>query len=280
MRLFMSLFTPINALYVVATPIGHPLDITLRALQVLKGVDVVAAEDTRVTAALLKYHGISASLVSIREHNEKAGAQWLIEALSQGKSVAYVSDAGTPAISDPGAVLVAAAHQAKRQVVPVPGASALTAALSVCGWQGEPHFMGFLAPKGRERLDLLRRIKHNVAISIIYEAPHRILGTLDDLAEACGVQRPMCLAKELTKTHETLVLGTVVEIQAYFAADSKRQQGEFVLLIAPAPASDVNLAGAETMMQVLLTELPRAKAAKLTAKLTGISKEVAYELAL
>jgi 16S rRNA (cytidine1402-2'-O)-methyltransferase len=266
-------------LYVVATPIGNLGDITLRALDVLKRVSCVAAEDTRVTGQLLAALGISKPLLSVREHNERAGAEKLIGKIAAGEAVAYVSDAGTPAISDPGAVLVGAVREAGLSVVPVPGASAVAAALSVAGFPPGPWlFAGFLPPKTKARRDAIQVYKHQSCVLVFYEAPHRVRETLADLAAVLGGERRICIARELTKQFEETACLRLADTAAWLDASAYREKGEFVLMVEGAAAADADMADAEHVLRVLAEELPASQAAKIAAKLTGRKKSELYEL--
>ncbi len=266
-------------LYVVATPIGNLGDITLRALDVLKRVNVIAAEDTRVTGQLLAALGISKPLLSVREHNERQGAAKLIGRIAAGEAVAYVSDAGTPAISDPGAVLVAAVREAGHAVVPVPGASAVAAAMSVAGFAPGPWlFAGFLPPRQKARRDAIQDLKHLPAVLVFYEAPHRVRETLADLAAVLGGERRICIARELTKQFEETACMQLADTAAWLDSSAWREKGEFVLMVEGAVQADSSMADAEHILRVLAEELPASQAAKIAAKLTGRKKSDLYEL--
>ncbi|GAA5783832.1 16S rRNA (cytidine(1402)-2'-O)-methyltransferase [Chitiniphilus shinanonensis] len=272
------------ALYVVATPIGNLRDFSARAREVLAQADVIAAEDTRVTGQLLKHFGIGTPMVSLREHNERAMADKLIARLAAGEAVAQVSDAGTPAISDPGAQLVAAVHAAGYPVVPVPGASALTTALSAAGFTC-PHtlFYGFLPPKRKQRQDALAPLAALPYVVVFYEAPHRILETLADLVEAFGGDRTAVLARELTKTFETIRRAPLAELAAFAEGDANQQRGEFVLLIdaAPAATADSGEAGEhDRVLAPLVAELPVKQAVALAQSITGAPRNTLYARAL
>ena len=271
-----------QTLYVVATPIGNLADITLRALAVLSHADIVCAEDTRVTAQLLSAYGIQAKLVSVREHNEQQMADKIIAALAEGKSVAQVSDAGTPAVCDPGAKLAARVREAGFKVVPVAGASAVMAALSVAG-VSEPdfYFNGFLPPKAGERQKLLAKWLEADYPVVMFETPHRIEAALADMA-ALFPERKIVLAREISKTFETFLSGSVAEIQTALQVDSNQSRGEMVLILHPAQVekhSDMPEA-AQQVMKVLAADLPTKQAADLAAKITGQSKKALYDLAL
>jgi 16S rRNA (cytidine1402-2'-O)-methyltransferase len=271
-----------GALYVVATPLGNLQDVTLRALSVLKAVDLIAAEDTRVTRQLLQHYGIGTRTVSLHRHNEPRAAERMLALLQRGKSVALVSDAGTPAISDPGALLVERARDSGARVVPVPGPSALTAALSVAGLRTREFvFLGFLPaqPAARRRaLEAMRRLPFAL---VLYEGPHRVRETLADLAEVFGAERGIVVARELTKLFETVHAGTLGEANAWLDGDPNRQRGEFVLMVegaaVPAPAQDEE---GERVLGILLAELPVRQAAQLTAAITGAGKKRLYRRGL
>lgn len=271
-----------QTLYIVATPIGNLADITLRALAVLQKVDVVCAEDTRVSAQLLSAYGIQAKLFSVREHNEQQMADKIIAALESGQSVAQISDAGTPAICDPGAKLAARVREAGFAVVPVVGASAVMGALSVAG-VSEPHFYfhGFLPPKSGERMKLFQRWETADYPIVAFETPHRIAATLDDMAHIFP-NRNIMLAREITKTFETFLVGTVAELREKLAQDSNQSRGEMVLVIHAniVEKTDTLPENAQAVMKILSTELPTKQAADLAAKITGESKKALYDLAI
>lgn len=269
-------------LYVVATPIGNLADITLRALAVLSQADIICAEDTRVTAQLLSAYGIQAKLLSVREHNEQQMADKVIAALAEGKTVAQVSDAGTPAVCDPGAKLAARVRAAGLSVVPVVGASAVMGALSVAG-VSEPNFYfhGFLPAKTGERQKLLATWVEATYPIVMFETPHRIAATLADMA-AVFPQRPLVLAREISKTFETFLSGTVSEVQTIVAQDSNQSRGEMVLILHPASIERPSELpdDAQQVMKILSAELPTKQAAELAAKITGENKKALYDLAL
>ncbi|HQT01427.1 MAG: 16S rRNA (cytidine(1402)-2'-O)-methyltransferase [Hydrogenophilales bacterium 16-64-46] len=269
------------ALYVVATPIGNLGDITLRALETLKQADRVAAEDTRVSGQLLAHFGIHKSLASIREHNEREAADKVIAWIMAGEAVAYVSDAGTPAISDPGARLVAAVRAAGLAVVPIPGASAVVAALSAAGLAPGPWlFHGFLSPKAGAREAEIKSLASLPVALVFYEAPHRIVETVAALAALLG-DRELTLARELTKKFETLHTLPLVDAVAWLTADANRVRGEFVVVVHPPAAAEA--AGdpeALRVLDILAAELPPTLAAKLAAKITGRTKAELYQMTL
>jgi 16S rRNA (cytidine1402-2'-O)-methyltransferase len=270
------------ALYVVATPIGNLGDITLRALDTLKAVDRVAAEDTRVSGQLLAHFNIAKPMVSIREHNERAAADKVIAWIAAGEAVAYVSDAGTPAVSDPGARLVAAVRAAGLAVVPIPGVSAVTTALSAAGVEsGTWLFHGFLPPKSGARKAQLQTLAALPCALVFYEAPHRIEETLADMAAVLDGARAVTLGRELTKRFESIVTLRLRDATAWLAADPNNVRGEFVVIVHP-PAAAAEVVDAEAMrvLDVLLGELPPTLAAKLTSKITGRSKADLYKMTL
>ena len=269
------------ALYVVATPLGNRLDISLRALAVLKLVGTIAAEDTRHSLRLLDAHGISAKMLPLHEHNEQEGATRIIAMLEAGQHVALITDAGTPAVSDPGARLVARVQEAGYPVVPVPGACAAIAALSASGLTAAHfHFHGFLPPKPTARKAVLENLRGIDAALVFYEAPHRVLETVEDLVAVFEPEREIVFARELTKLFEQIARMPLSEAQAWISADSNRQRGEFVILIGPAPQAEGIPLEAQRVLKLLLDELPLKTAAKLTAEITGVAKNTLYDLAL
>ena len=271
-----------KTLYVVATPIGNLADITLRALAVLQNADLICAEDTRVTARLLSAYGIQSRLVSVREHNERQMADKIIAHLSDGLTVAQVSDAGTPAVCDPGAKLAGRVREAGFRVVPVVGASAVMGALSAAGiTESDFYFNGFLPPKSGERQKLLAKWAQADFPVVMFETPHRIEAALSDMA-ALFPERRLTLAREITKTFETFLSGTVSEIQTALQADNDQIRGEMVLILHPARREkhDGLPEAAQHIMNILAAELPTKQAAELAAKITGESKKALYDLAL
>jgi len=271
-----------RTLYVVATPIGNLADITLRALSVLQKADIICAEDTRVTAQLLSAYGIQGKLVSVREHNEQQMADKIINHLSDDLTVAQVSDAGTPAVCDPGAKLARRVREAGFKVVPVVGASAVMGALSVAGVT-EPNFYfnGFLPPKSGERQKLLAKWAQADFPVVMFETPHRIADTLADMA-ALFPQRRLLLAREVSKTFETFLSGSVADIQAALTADSNQSRGEMVLVLYPAAVEkhDTLPEEAARVMGILAAALPTKQAAELAAQISGESKKALYDYAL
>lgn len=269
-------------LYVVATPIGNLADVTQRALDTLRSVDTVFAEDTRHAGGLLAHHGIRARLAALHEHNERAAAQAMCRLLAAGKDVALVSDAGTPAVSDPGAVAVAAVREAGFAVVPVPGASAAVAALSVAGLPGPYAFVGFLPARSAARRSALEAWRAFAHTLVFYEAPHRIRDCVDDLAAVLGGERIVVLARELTKVFETVHTCRLADARAWLEADPDRQRGEFVVLVSGATADEAaaRAAEGERVLRLLLRELPVKSAARLAAEITGARRNALYAKAL
>ncbi len=274
---------PAGALYLVATPIGNLADLTLRAIHVLMLVDAVACEDTRHSAVLLQQLGISKPLLAVHQHNEAGASQAVLQRLAQGQRVAYVSDAGTPAISDPGALLVAAVQAAGHATLPIPGASSVVAALSVAGDTtsgGTFHFAGFLPTKANERQAALQAMAAGHATQVLFEAPHRIAALAAALAEVLP-RRRVSLCRELTKQFESIATMAAAELPGWLAADPNRQRGEFVVVIHGAPpATGAEDATSDRMLQVLLRELPLKQAVALTAELGGRPRNALYQQAL
>lgn len=270
-------------LYVVATPMGHLQDITLRALEVLRTVDWIAAEDTRHSRGLLSHYNITARLLPLHAHNESTMSQELIQRLQEGASIALISDAGTPLISDPGFALVRSAQTRGISVSPIPGACAAIAALSVAGLPvDEFTFMGFLPAKSAARQARLTAMCRDTRTLVCYEAPHRLLSTLQDAIATLGGDRRAVVARELTKTFETVHRGTLTELLDFFQQNSDRLRGEMVLLLAGFTPSQENTFSAETekVLTILLQELPLNQAVKLTALITGEKKNRLYQFAV
>jgi 16S rRNA (cytidine1402-2'-O)-methyltransferase len=269
------------SLYVVATPIGNLADITLRALDILKRVDVIAAEDTRVTVRLLGHYGIATQLMAMHEHNERHVAQRLLDLLAAGKSVALVSDAGTPGISDPGAIAVALVRAAGFPVVPIPGANAAICALSVSGDPAAHFFFyGFLPQQQAARRRALADLKNLPYLLVFYEAPHRVVATVGDMAAAFGVERTIRVARELTKLFETVHVCALGDAAAWFAADANRIKGEFVLLVDGAGEQAIDSDLPRRTLEIMLRELPLKQAVKLTAEISGGKRNDLYRMAL
>lgn len=265
----------------MATPIGNLRDITLRALDVLKSVTLIAAEDTRVTGKLLAHYGIAAQLISLHAHNEKRAAQRVLSCLAEGGSAALVSDAGTPAISDPGARVVAAARAAGYTVTPIPGPNAAVAALSAAGFPA-PHFLfyGFLPARAAQRRGELERLAGHPYSLVFYEAPHRVAASLADMAQVFGGGRRILIARELTKLFETLHVCALGEALDWLNADPDRSRGEFVLIVEGAVENRTGAQQAQHVLEALLAELPLRQAVALAARIAGGRKNELYELAL
>lgn len=286
---------PAGALYVVATPIGNLADFSLRAIHVLALVDAVACEDTRVSGGLLRHLGLDKPLIALHEHNEREASAKVLARLAAGERVAYVSDAGTPAISDPGAVLVAQARSAGHRVVPLPGASAVVTALCAAGVALQAGgttgfatagfvFGGFLPAKGADRAAALRQAAQEPRAQVLFEAPHRIEALLNELAAACP-EREISVCRELTKQFEQITTLSAAQAPAWLAADEQRLKGEFVLVLHALPApveakADALPAETQRQLQVLLRDLPLKQAVALAAELTGQPKNLLYQRAL
>ena len=276
---------PAPALYIVATPIGNLADITLRALHVLAIVDAIACEDTRHSASLLRHFGIDKPLLALHEHNEREAAGAVLERLACGERVAYVSDAGTPAVSDPGATLVAAARAAGWRVLPIPGASSALAALSVAGDASGASFAfaGFMPAKGAERSRAIAEVAAATETQVVFEAPHRIASLAAALAATCPA-RVVTLCRELTKQFETVVTMAAGELPAWITGDANRERGEFVLVLH-ALRVDAASAGSQgrahdTLLVPLLAALPLKQAVALAAEIGGAPRNALYARAL
>ena len=275
------------ALYVVATPIGNLGDITLRALETLKAVDVIAAEDTRMTRNLLTHFAIATRMIAVHEHNERNAAQGIVNLLQQGQRVALVTDAGTPAVSDPGAKVVAAVHAAGLKVVPIPGASALIAAISASG-EGEHGFMfrGFLPATPGERRRELTKLKASSETLVFYESPHRIVECIAALNETFENTRELIICRELTKKFETIHRLKLADAVAWLDADGNNRRGEFVLILskpstgAVSEAESVQEQALERTLTILCAALPLKQAVAMAVELTGEKKNKVYDKAL
>lgn len=273
-----------SSLYVVATPLGNLGDLTSRARAILGAADIVAAEDTRHSQRLLDAFGIKAKLVAAHRHNEEEVAARIVGWLDEGRQVALISDAGTPAISDPGARIVARVRQAGHAVVPVPGACAAIAALSVAGFgEGGFRFAGFLPVKTAARQAMLSVWAKEHDTLVFYEAPHRVVDTLADMAKVLGGEREVLIARELTKLHEDIAVMALADAPSWFAADAHRLRGEFVLVVRGAPVraahEDIGIE-VERVLDLLLAELPLKSAVRLAAEITGAPKKALYGRAL
>jgi 16S rRNA (cytidine1402-2'-O)-methyltransferase len=272
-----------GTLFIVATPIGNLDDITFRAFEVLKSVDFVLAEDTRHSKKLLSHLDISKPIRAFHEHNEREKTKAIISEIYSGKSIALISDAGTPLISDPGYFLVAQAKKEGLKVVPIPGPTALITALSASGLASDSFtFLGFLPSKQTARVKLLRGLVGRTETIIFYESPKRVLATLTDMQTIFGDSREVCLAKELTKAFETIQTGSIPNLIEYLTIDQNHQKGEFVILISA--TNKIDLAEAEiqldSLLPILCAEMSTSKAAKIAAKITGIDKKKCYKRAM
>lgn len=271
-----------GVLYIVATPIGNLADLSERARQVLAEVDMIACEDTRHTSKLLQHLGLKNRLVAVHDHNERDKIDWIAECLDKGQSIALVSDAGTPLISDPGYPLVSGLRMRGHSIQPIPGVSAVITALSAAGLPTDRFtFEGFLAHKNGPKKDRLESLQQETRTMVFYESKHRILDTLQLMADAFGADRQACVARELTKTFESFYPGNLAEIIDAISADADQQKGEFVVMVTgnpePAPASEVDT---DKLFRLLLKELPPKKAASVLADLTGENKKALYQRAL
>ncbi len=273
--------TASGTLFIVPTPIGNLGDISARALQVLAAVDAIAAEDTRTTANLLRHFGLHKPLIALHDHNEKQRGAVLIDRLQRGESLALVSEAGTPLISDPGYVVVNQCHAAGCKVVPLPGPCAAIAALSAAGLATDRFiFEGFLPARQAARLSQLQLLGHETRTLIFYEAPRRIRESLQDMISVFGGERPAALAKELSKMHEAVIHAPLPELLAWLDADPQRQQGEFVVMVAGAPARDeaaIAQQQGEALLALLVDALPLKQAAAIAASHSGANRNQLYQ---
>ncbi len=272
---------PPSTLYMLATPIGNLADISLRALHVLQLVDTVACEDTRHTQGMLGIYGLKKNLMALHEHNEREAAQSVITLLQAGGRIAYVSDAGTPAVSDPGARLAAAVHTAGLRVMPLPGASSIAALISAAGLTGDSGafvFEGFLSSKAKERDTQVQQLSTEPKAVILLEAPHRI----EALATALGMlgERAITVGRELTKQFEQIATMPANQFSTWLAQDKHRQSGEFALALHPKASTSENTGDGERVLKILLAELPTKTAVKLAADITNEPRNALYELAL
>ncbi|MEB3753732.1 16S rRNA (cytidine(1402)-2'-O)-methyltransferase [Acinetobacter sp. MD2(2019)] len=269
-------------LFVVATPIGHLDDMTFRAIEVLKSVSLIAAEDTRQSIQLLKHFNINTPLTACHDHNESNKINQLIDKLKAGENLALISDAGTPLISDPGFKLVRAAQEHGIRVIPVPGACAAIAALSAVGLPSDRFsFEGFLPSKSSQRLAQLEKLKDETQTLIFYEAPHRILACVQDMQSVFGADRPVGFAREITKTFETIKKMTLAELATFVEKDHHQQKGEIVLVVSGASQEkDLEQDKLDTLLTRLLQDLSVKAASQLAADLTGVKKKIAYQRAL
>ena len=272
-----------GSLYIIATPIGNLSDITLRAIETLKNVDLVLAEDTRHSKKLFDHYEIKSPLTAFHEHNENEKASGIISEINSGKSIALISDAGTPLISDPGYQLVSEAKKTGINVVPIPGPNAAIAALSSSGIASSSFsFFGFLPAKQASRLKLLKTKRSLDETIIFYESPKRILATIKDMMDVFGETRRVCLAKELTKSFETILNDNLIALIDYLESDPSHQKGEFVLIVSPDDKIDFDEAKSELekILPILCDEMGASKAAKLASKITGLDKKYCYKKAI
>ena len=268
-----------GTLFIVSTPIGNLGDITERAREVLSRVQVVAAEDTRTSGRLLDQLGLRASLVSYHDHNEAARSEQLLKRLLAGDDVALVSDAGTPLVSDPGYRLVRSCHESAVPVVPVPGASALLAALVVAGQPTDRFlFEGFLPAKGKARREAVARVVSQPLTSVLYESPRRLESLVQAMRELAGGDRQVVLCRELTKRFETVIAGSLDALAERLAADSDQLRGEMVLVLSPAPDSGPADEDMERLARLLLSELPVSRAARVLAQWSGQPRNGLYQM--
>lgn len=275
--------SPGGTLYIVATPIGNLEDLSPRAVAVLSGVSLVAAEDTRHSGRLLQAVGVEARMMALHDHNERGRAEQLLQKLEQGSDVALISDAGTPLISDPGFVLVREARRRGLRVSPVPGPCAIVAALCTAGLPTDRFaFEGFLPSRKGARFAALERLASASATLVFYESPHRILDSVADIAEAMGAGRELVIARELTKTFETFYAGPASDVLQTLRDDPHGNRGEFVIMVhgAKKEAADEGMEEVDRLLKLLLTDLPVKKAAKLVAEITGKAKNDLYQRAL
>ena len=271
------------ALYIVPTPIGNLDDLTPRALEVLNQVNLIACEDTRHSGKLLKHFSITTRMMAVHDHNERDKAASIVEKLKQGESIALISDAGTPLISDPGYHLVNHVREAGFDVIPLPGACAAITALSGSGLPSDRFtFEGFLPAKEKSRADKLKAVHDDTRTLIFYESPHRILPSLQSILSHLGADRKMVMARELTKTFETFLSGSVSEVLAKVESDPNQQRGEMVLMIHGAEVAEQDDLPSEAIntLKILCSELPLKKAAALTAQIHGLKKNALYKLGL
>jgi len=275
------LLTEPGCLYIVATPIGNLDDITHRAVSVLQSVDAIAAEDTRHSRVLLRHLGVDTPLFALHEHNETQASAGIIKRLQAGETIALISDAGTPLVSDPGFVLVREARRSAIRVIPVPGASSILTALSCSGLPTDRFiFEGFLPSKQGTRQNRLKELARKSRTLVFFEAPHRILACLEDMKIVFGAERKAVVAREMTKAHETFLDGSLEDLVEQVKSDSNQSRGEIVLVVEGNVAAPVLNQDNCQLLDVLQEELPLKKAAALAAKITGVSKKIFYQYGL
>jgi 16S rRNA (cytidine1402-2'-O)-methyltransferase len=267
-------------LYVVATPIGNLEDMSYRAVRILSGADLIAAEDTRHSLPLLNHYGISSKLQALHEHNEDQVAGHILQRIENGESVALISDAGTPLISDPGYRLVSAAREAGLPVYAIPGPSAVTAALSVAGLPSDRFaFEGFLSSKAAARKKTLQALSHESRTLVFFESSHRIVATINDMAVIFGQRRLAAVCRELTKKFETVLRAPLAELAKTLAEDKNQSRGEFVIIVAGhTPDENENLENAQIMFRALLEYLPASQAARVAARLNDVPRREVYKM--
>lgn len=280
-----SQYWPAATLYVVATPIGNLSDISARAVQVLQAVDLIAAEDTRHSSGLIKHLDVDTPMIACHDHNEAAACKSVLDRLSAGQCVALISDAGTPLISDPGYKIVRSAREQGFRVAPIPGACAVISALSAAGLPTDRFaFEGFLPAKAQARQKRLQQLVDSNCTLVFYEAPHRIVATLQAMAEVFGAQRQAVLARELTKRYETIIDGSLAELASQVNTDRNQQRGEMVILVSGSAALDDERSNeeqeADRVLRILLAELPAKQASALAVQLTGLKKNYLYKRAI
>lgn len=271
---------PKVALFIVPTPIGNLGDISTRAIDVLKQVDLIACEDTRHSGKLLSHFCIETRKVALHDHNERDKAQWFVDKLAAGESIALISDAGTPLISDPGYHLVSQVREAGFDVVPIPGACAAITALSASGLPSDRFsFEGFLPAKEKGRLDKLADLKEDPRTLIFYESPHRILHSLNSIVTALGGDRKVVMAREVTKTFETFLSGSAAEVLAQVEADANQQRGEIVLMCHGFRSEETDTIPSQAVetLKLLSAELPLKKAAAIAGQIHGLKKNALYK---
>jgi len=274
---------PFGTLYIVATPIGNIQDMSFRAIETLKNVAEIAAEDTRHSAPLLQHYQITTPMQSLHDHNERERSDYLLQRIQKGESIALISDAGTPLISDPGYYLVMEARKKGIRVEPIPGACALIAALSASGLPTDRFcFEGFLPAKTKQRLEYLETLQTESRTMVFYESPHRILDCLHDLQAVFGNDRLVTMARELTKMHEIIRSGTLSELIPWVANDSNQRRGEIVIVVAGAPKalSQKDEVSIDNLLKILLKELPLKQAVEIASKISGSRKNELYQRAL